>query len=278
MSANRTETSLTSGTPRASLWDSEVARIRLVTCGDRKRPRRSRFFSSATIFCVEPAALHGHGGVVGERREQVEVVAREAVGEHRGVDVDDPDHLVLVPERRAHGALDAVEADRVAGAEARVDLGVRGQDRDPVLEHPIGDRLGDHDRLLAGPAARVTELLDHGHEPARRRPRRSASASRGRPACSRRRCPSPAAGPLPRAARRSGSRPPWSGPSGCGWTSRSPGRRAEPPLPARPPSLAPPSSASQQLRQLADAADDRARLLLQRLAPRRAPPRLRGSW
>ena len=50
MSENITVTSRTSGTPRAVSWESEVARIRLATCGDRKRPSRSRFFSSATIF------------------------------------------------------------------------------------------------------------------------------------------------------------------------------------------------------------------------------------
>ena len=50
MSEKRTLTSFTSGTPSAALCESEVARIRLVTWGERKRPRRSLFFSSARIF------------------------------------------------------------------------------------------------------------------------------------------------------------------------------------------------------------------------------------
>ena len=55
MSAKSTLTSFTSGTPRATPCDSEVARIRFVTCGERKRPSRSRFFSSATIFWLRRA-------------------------------------------------------------------------------------------------------------------------------------------------------------------------------------------------------------------------------
>ncbi len=55
MSAKRIETSLTSGTPRAAPWESEVARMRLVTWGERNRPRRSLFFSSATIFWLSRA-------------------------------------------------------------------------------------------------------------------------------------------------------------------------------------------------------------------------------
>ncbi len=55
MSEKRTLTSLTSGTPRAMPCDSEVARIRAVTCGERKRPSRSLFFSSATIFWLRRA-------------------------------------------------------------------------------------------------------------------------------------------------------------------------------------------------------------------------------
>ena len=49
MSAKSTLTSRSSGTPRAALCDSEVAMMRAVTWGERKRPSRSRFFSSATI-------------------------------------------------------------------------------------------------------------------------------------------------------------------------------------------------------------------------------------
>ena len=55
MSANSTVTSRTSGAPSAAPCESEVARIRFATCGDRKRPSRSRFFSSATIFWLSRA-------------------------------------------------------------------------------------------------------------------------------------------------------------------------------------------------------------------------------
>ena len=55
MSANSTETSRTSGAPSAAPWVSDAARIRFVTCGDRKRPSRSRFFSSARIFWLSRA-------------------------------------------------------------------------------------------------------------------------------------------------------------------------------------------------------------------------------
>ena len=55
MSAKSTVTSRSSGTPRAALCDSEVAMMRAVTWGERKRPRRSRFFSSATILALSRA-------------------------------------------------------------------------------------------------------------------------------------------------------------------------------------------------------------------------------
>ena len=55
MSAKSTLTSRTSGAPSSAPWVSEAARIRFVTCGERKRPSRSRFFSSATIFWLSRA-------------------------------------------------------------------------------------------------------------------------------------------------------------------------------------------------------------------------------
>ena len=112
---------------------------------------------------VEPRALHRHRRVVRERGQQVEIVQREAVRQHQRVHEDDPDHLVLVPERRAHGAADAVEADRVARAEARIDHGVGGQDRDAVLHDPVGDRLGDRDLALVR-RLRLAVLDHHRHQ------------------------------------------------------------------------------------------------------------------
>ena len=109
---------------------------------------------------VEPGPLHRDGGVVGERGQEVEVVQGEAVRQHRGVHVDDPDDLVLVPQGRAHGAADAVEADGVAGPEARIDEGVGGQDGDAVLGDAVGDRLGDADLAAVGRVG-VAVLDDH---------------------------------------------------------------------------------------------------------------------
>ena len=55
MSANSTLTSRTSGAPSSAPCVSAAARIRFVTCGERKRPSRSRFFSSAMIFWLSRA-------------------------------------------------------------------------------------------------------------------------------------------------------------------------------------------------------------------------------
>ena len=55
MSAKRTVTSRTSGAPSSAPWVSEAARMRFVTCGERNRPSRSLFFSSAMIFWLSRA-------------------------------------------------------------------------------------------------------------------------------------------------------------------------------------------------------------------------------
>ena len=55
MSAKSTETSRSSGAPSSAPVVSEAARIRLATCGERKRPSLSLFRSSATIFWLRRA-------------------------------------------------------------------------------------------------------------------------------------------------------------------------------------------------------------------------------
>ena len=103
-----------------------------------------------------------------ERGQEVEVVQGEAIREHRGVHVDDPDDVGLVPERRAQGAADTVEADGVARSEARIDHGVRGQDRDAVLGDPVRDGLREQDLLHVRETAQHEDLA-LGVETAERR-------------------------------------------------------------------------------------------------------------
>ena len=105
---------------------------------------------------VEPRPLDRDGRKVGERRQQVEVLVREAPGVQGRVDVDDADHRRAAPERSAHRRADLLQPDRVAALEALVRLRVRGQDRHLLLDDHVHDRPGVRRRAVGGRAASST--------------------------------------------------------------------------------------------------------------------------
>ena len=99
---------------------------------------------------VEPGPLDRDRGEVGQRRQQVEVLARERPGVQRRIDVDHADDRVAAPEGRAHRGADLLHADGLAGLEALVGLRVRGEHRHLLLHDHVHDRPRVRSAAVAG--------------------------------------------------------------------------------------------------------------------------------
>ena len=69
-----------------------------------------------------------HRGDVGQVRQKLQVVDREQSRLLPAVDVDEPDHLAVVPEGRAHERADLLDLDALSRLEALVEQRVGGED------------------------------------------------------------------------------------------------------------------------------------------------------
>ena len=86
----------------------------------------------------QPRVLDLRGSHVRERRQETQVRFLEGAMAHLAVDVNEPDHLAFVLERRGQDRLDPREADRVGERDARA--GRRVHQDQPV---PLLDDLSD---------------------------------------------------------------------------------------------------------------------------------------
>ena len=141
----------------------------------------------------EHRVLERQRRLVGDAGEQVQVARAEGADSQPGVEVHDPEDLVLlvgaaavgqaaVQHRHAHGRADALRDDAGRAAEAIVELGVGRQHPGLLLQHLLDEagrqRRAPRDRRCACARPRP---------PRRRCCRRAGARRRARPAADRRR-------------------------------------------------------------------------------------------
>ncbi len=82
------------------------------------------------------------GGLGSNRNEHFEIVIVKGVGTERAVELNEAEALVTDQERGAHEAANCISDDRILTFEARVALGIRGENRTFFLKDGLHNSLG----------------------------------------------------------------------------------------------------------------------------------------
>ena len=93
----------------------------------------------------EPGVLDLHGRDIGQVGQEPQALLAEQRGPVAVVDVDQSDHVAVVPQGDAHDRSELLRLDAVSQAEAVIDQGVARQDRFLLAHHTVGDGLADRD-------------------------------------------------------------------------------------------------------------------------------------